>query len=84
MSWDSWALDRTTILWIIWMVYFVVLETVTLLQGDKQELTAHLRPVFQSMDLVYFVGIGTWLWVGKHFLLDGLWVTVGWPFLGER
>lgn len=83
MAWDSWKLDLTTWLWIAWMLYFAVLEAVTLAQGRDQELTAHLRPVFQSMDLAYLIAVGVWLWLGKHFLVDGLWLPEGWPFLGR-
>lgn len=82
MSWEPWKLDLTTWLWIAWLVYFAVLESVTLMQGRDQELTTHLRPVFQSMDLAYLLAVGLWLWLGKHFLIDGLWLAEGWPFLG--
>lgn len=80
MSWESWRLDIWTWLWIGWMVYFVVLEATTLALGNRNELTAHLRPVFQSMDLAYAMAVAAYLWLGKHFLLDGLWVREGWPW----
>lgn len=83
MSWEPWKLDLTTWLWIGWLVYFAVLETVTLMQGKDQELTTHLRPVFQSMDLAYLAAVALWLWLGKHFLVDGLWLAEGWPFMGR-
>lgn len=83
MSWEPWKLDWTTWAWIIWIAYFVVLETVTLVQGKNQELTSHLRPIFQSMDLAYLLGWATVFWLAKHFLIDGLWVAEGWPFMGR-
>ena len=71
--WRSWNWDIHTALWVFWMIQFAVYETYTLIWFRGQELTAHLRPVFQTFDLVYFLAVGLWLWLGWHFLIDGLW-----------
>lgn len=81
LMWEAWKLDVETWLWIGWIVYFAALEAITLWQGQHQELTRHLRPLFQSMDLSYMIAVALWLWLGKHFLFDGLWVKEGWPWL---
>lgn len=67
-AWRAWDLDWLTWSWIAWMAAFVVLETVALVQGDGEELTAHLRPVFLGHPLTWFLALGTWLWLGAHFL----------------
>jgi hypothetical protein len=59
-------------LWLVWIVYFFVLETVTLLAGTNQELTEHLRPVFLSAPLTWFIGVGVWLWLGVHFFAPSI------------
>lgn len=74
--WDAWKLDGWTWAWIAWIVAFFVLETWTLAARSHNELTAHLRPVFQYAPPVWFVGIGVWLWLGVHFLVQGVdWKT---------
>lgn len=72
--WDSWKLDAFTWGWIIWIAYFAIWETYTLVWHRGEELTAHLRPVFQTYDIVYFLVVGLYLWIGFHFLVDGLWL----------
>ncbi|AYY11622.1 hypothetical protein EF847_01640 [Actinobacteria bacterium YIM 96077] len=74
-SWSSWRLDHLTWGWILWILFFVVWETYTLWKHPGQELTAHLRPLFQTQDLAYFLAVGLYLWLGWHFLVDGLWIN---------
>jgi len=82
-SWDTWQLDLFTWLWIVWIAWFAILETVTLATGSGNELTAHLRPLFLSMPLTWFLALGLWLWIGVHFLTPTieLWLSgaVGGP-----
>lgn len=66
--WRAWDLDWLTWSWIVWIVAFVVLESVALVQGQGEELTAHLRPVFLTHPLLWFMAAGAWLWLGVHFL----------------
>lgn len=66
--WDAWDWDAWTWAWVAWIAAFIALETVTLLQGRGQELTAHLRPVFLEHPLTWWIGFGFWLWLGLHFL----------------
>jgi hypothetical protein len=56
------------------MVFFFAWETYSLSMHPGQELTAHLRPMFQSNDLSWFIAAGLWVWLGWHFLVDGLFV----------
>lgn len=75
--WRAWDWDWTTAAWVAWMAAFVVLETVTLAQGKGEELTAHLRPVFNQHLLVYLLAWAATVWLQVHFLLPALerWVT---------
>ncbi len=72
-TWSAWQLDHITWGWIAWMIFFFGWETYSLVFHKGNELTAHLRPVFQTYDLIYFLAVGLWLWIGWHFLVDGLW-----------
>jgi hypothetical protein len=72
MSWSSWKLDPFTWAWIIWVLWFIVWETLALIQGRDQELTAHLRPLFLSQPVAWFLTFGLWLWLGVHFLAPSL------------
>lgn len=69
-TWRTWDWDITTILWALWFAYFIALETLTLLTGSNEELTEHLRPVFLSAPITWFIGVGIWLWLGFHFFLE--------------
>lgn len=69
-TWQVWGLDWWTVGWIVWIVFFFVWETWALLAGNNQELTEHLRPVFLSSSLTWFIVLGVWLWLGWHFLLE--------------
>lgn len=67
-----------TLGWIIWLAAFFVWETLSLLDNRNQELTEHLRPVFLSQPITWFLALGLWLWIGYHFLLEA-----GTPFIRE-
>lgn len=71
MKWGAWDLDLSTWLWLAWMLWFAVQETIEL-AARNEPLTAHLRPVFQADPITWFIGVGIWLWLGHHFLLEGL------------
>ncbi len=66
VSWDAWRLDVYTWCWIVWLLAFVVLETWSLRSGN--ELTAHLRPLFLSVPVVWWMAFGLWGWIGIHLL----------------
>ena len=74
VDWSAWRLDHLTWGWIAWIAFFVVWETYTILWHPGEELTAHLRPVFLTHPLLWFLAFGLWVWLGVHFL---------WP-AGER
>lgn len=67
-SFETWDWDLPTILWAVWIAFFFVVETVTLLNGSNEELTEHLRPVFLAAPITWFLTLGLWLWMGFHFL----------------
>ncbi len=69
-SWSSWHLDHLTWGWIVWAVFFIAWETYSLVWHPGQELTAHLRPLFVSHSLTWFLVAGLWLWLGFHFLVE--------------
>lgn len=72
MSWQAWKLDGWTWAWIFWMVWFVGVETAALITGSKNELTEHLRPIFLSQPVVWFIAVGLWVWLGVHLLAPPL------------
>lgn len=69
---NPWTWDAWTALWSLWIVAFFVLETWTLANRSHNELTAHLRPVVQFAPPVWFIFVGLWLWLGFHFLVQGM------------
>lgn len=71
-NWSAWRIDPWTIAWAAWIICFFVLETWTLVNRSHNELTAHLRPVIQFAPPVWFIGLGLWLWLGLHFLVQGM------------
>lgn len=59
--------------WTLWAVWFVVLETLALLDpkaGDT--LTEHVRPLFHAHPLLWFLAAGFVVWLAVHFLAPGL------------
>jgi hypothetical protein len=66
--WEVWRLDVATWSWIAWFAAFVVLETWTLASRSGQELSAHLRVLFTSIPVVWFVCLSLWVWAGVHLL----------------
>jgi hypothetical protein len=75
-SWAAWRWDHLTLGWVAWILFFAGWEAYSLIWFKGNELTAHLRPVFQSVDLAWFLALGLWIWVGKHFLVDGVFYPV--------
>jgi hypothetical protein len=72
MAWSAWDLDHLTWGWIAWIVFFVGWETYSLVVHPGQELTAHLRPLFNAAPVTWFLAFGLWLWIGIHFLSPAL------------
>lgn len=71
-SWRAWELDAVTWGWIAWLVWFLALESYALYARTGNELTEHLRPVFLTHSLTWFVALGLWLWIGVHLLAPRL------------
>lgn len=69
-SWGAWDLDHLTWGWIAWIAFFFVWEFYALFVHPGEELTHHLRPLFVSMPLTWYLALGLWLWLGFHFLLE--------------
>ena len=67
-DWSAWRLDLFTWGWIVWILFFFVWESAALYARTGQELTEHLRPVFASQPVVWFLAVGLWLWLGVHLL----------------
>lgn len=73
--WTAWRLDPHTVAWSIWIVWFAVWETWAIVTPQPADtLTAHLRPIFAEHPLAWFLTLGLWLWVGFHFLVEGVFV----------
>lgn len=72
INWSVWQLDVWTTGWLVWLAFFIVWETLTLRAGTGQELTQHLRPLFLSVPVVWWLFFGLWLWVGVHFLAPAI------------
>lgn len=72
-SWRSWQLDPITWLWIGWIVQFAVYETYGIIAAPRGDtLTEHLRPIFLSTPILWWVTVGLWLWLGVHFLAPAI------------
>lgn len=67
-SWEAWRLDGWTWAWILWLAWFAAIETAALATGSRNELTEHLRPLFLSQPVTWFLAFGLWLWIGVHLL----------------
>lgn len=71
-DWMPWDWDVWTIGWVAWMAFFFLWEVASRRWGGKEMLTDHLRPVFLSEPLVWFIAFGLWLWIGVHLLVPTL------------
>lgn len=76
ITWSVWRPDWVTLGWIVWLVFFFVWETITILRGQQEALTHHLRPLFLEHPLTWWLGLGVWLWLGVHFLAPALEVAL--------
>lgn len=72
VGWRVWELDAITWGWIAWIVWFLAWESYALYVRTGQELTEHLRPVFLTHSLAWFLAFGLWLWIGVHLLAPRL------------
>lgn len=68
-GWHAWDWDLVTIQWVVLGLWFLALETYTLVWRPGQEATAHIRPLFLEHPLTWFLALGLWLWLGIHFLV---------------
>ena len=69
MGWTVWQFDSLfTRAWTVWALAFLILETAAVTLGYRYTLTAHLRPLFLTWPILWFIGLGVWLWLGVHFL----------------
>jgi len=67
-DWSTWMSGGWRWFWVAWFAAFVIAETITLWRYPGQELTAHIRPLFNSHPLTWYLLLGLWLWMGIHFL----------------
>lgn len=75
-TWQAWQADAATVAWSVWLAWFVVVETWAILTPVPMDtLTAHLRPWFAAHPLLWFLALGLWLWVGFHFLVEGVFIA---------
>lgn len=76
-NWAPWDWDIFTAVWTVWMVFFFVWEAVSRHFGGHEMLTDHLRPIFLSYPVVWFIAFGIWLWLGVHLLAPTLeaWIS---------
>jgi hypothetical protein len=65
-DWSAWQMDWMTIWIAFWMVQFAVIEAL----GARSDnmVTDHLRPIFHSAPLSWWLALGVWLWLGPHML----------------
>lgn len=74
-GWGVWGPDPWTWVWSLWILYFFVAESVAVVAGYYPgTLTAHLRPVLAAHPLAWFLTLGIWLWIGFHFLVEGVFI----------
>lgn len=67
-SWATWRLDLFTWGWVAWIAFFAIWESAAIIRGDGEALTHHLRPLFLSHPLTWWLALGAWLWLGVHML----------------
>ena len=72
VDWTVWQLDRFTVGWAAWLLFFAVWESWALATGYSGTLTAHLRPVFLAWPVTWWIAFGVWLWIGVHLLAPGV------------
>ena len=73
MGWSAWDWSSAfTRGWAAWALVFIVLEVAAVTLGYRYTLTAHLRPVFITWPVLWFIGFGLWLWLGIHMLAPAL------------
>lgn len=76
-DWAPWDLDVWTLGWDFWIAFFIIWETASGIWGEQEQLTNHLRPVFLSAPVIWFLAFGIWLWLGVHLLVPTLeaWIS---------
>lgn len=76
-DWAVWQLDVPTLIWLVWIVAFFVMEWLTSgaspIDGWRDNmLTDHLRPLILSAPIIWFVVAGLLAWLPVHFLAPRL------------
>jgi hypothetical protein len=76
-DWTAWAWDGPTIFWVAWIAVFFVGEYFTsgvspIPSWRDNMLTDHLRPVFLSAPITWFITLGLVVWLIFHFLIPSL------------
>ena len=71
--WRAWGLDAPTWGWIGWLAAFIALETWAITSEQPiHTLTSHLRPLFLSAPITWWIALGLWGWIGVHMLAPDL------------
>lgn len=71
--WRAWAIDAHTIAWIGMLTWFAVWEGIALSHHEYLDtFTAHLRPIFISWPITWWMAIGLYVWMGVHLLVPSL------------
>jgi len=71
--WRAWQLDVGTWAVIVWLGWFTVWEAWALARGSYLDtFTAHLRPVFLTAPVTWWIALGLWGWIGVHMLAPDL------------
>lgn len=70
---SPWDWDRYTWAWLIWVVWFVVWETLALLDDDNPEtLSEHIWWIRnEGPSIVVFLLVGLLAWLVYHFTVEG-------------
>lgn len=70
IDWSAWELDWLTIWVSLWFLQFALIEVFG--ASSDNMVTDHLRPVFHAAPVTWYLALGTWLWLGPHFLFPAL------------
>ena len=71
-DWSSWEWSIATAGWLFWIAFFIFWETYTGLYHRGEMLTDHLRPLFLSFPVLWWVTLGAALWAIVHLWFPAL------------
>jgi hypothetical protein len=61
-----------TVAWAIWIVYFLAVETIAILDKDRGDtLSEHVWAIVRSSSFAWFMVGGLLIWLVYHFLFEG-------------